>query len=285
MVEGTPDDIFEIATPHGHEPSGFLYLAILYGKEIGAAEGKAKELADLVRAARILAIRSRRETTGLFAGGYASAFRGGGIEFEESRPYVPGDDVRSIDWNATARNGEPYVKRFREERDRTVLLALDVSASMRFGSAGRAMAATAAHALALLAAASGRAGDRVGFFAFGAKVRVEVPVGRGVSHGFRVVREALRAASTSGGETSLAAAIARISAYTRHRCVAIVFSDFRGREQEGHDSQIRGIDELLDLGACLSLPSDVHLGERQGDCRRDRRVQSQLTLIDLVECV
>ena len=86
---------------------------------------------DLARAARLLVVRSRREATGLFSGNYVSAFRGGGLEFDESRPYVPGDDVRSIDWNATARHGETFVKQFREERDQTLHFALDVSASMR----------------------------------------------------------------------------------------------------------------------------------------------------------
>ena len=97
---------------------------------------------DLARAARILVLRSRREATGLFAGNYGSAFRGSGLEFDESRPYVPGDDIRSIDWNATARNQQPFVKRFREERDQTLLFALDVSASMRFGTTGRTKAAS-----------------------------------------------------------------------------------------------------------------------------------------------
>ena len=92
---------------------------------------------DLARAARLLAVRSVREATGLFAGNYASAFRGGGLEFEESRPYAPGDDVRTIDWNASARTGELLVKRYREERDQTLLFALDASASMHFGTAGR----------------------------------------------------------------------------------------------------------------------------------------------------
>lgn len=188
---------------------------------------------ELLRAARVLSIRSRREATGLFAGNYRSAFRGSGLEFEESRPYLPGDDVRTIDWNATARSGRTFVKRYREERDLTLLLALDVSASMRFGGSERSKAATAAHAVALLAAASGRAGDRVGFFAFGAKVENVIPDGRGVAHGFRVVREAVRAASASAGETSLAAAIAHMTAYTRNRTVAIVFSDFRGKEHGG----------------------------------------------------
>src|SRR5690606_36445023 len=92
------------------------------------------EPASVARAARVLWVRSRREATSWLVGGYASAFRGGGVEFEELRPYVPGDDVRSIDWNATARSGEPWVKRFREERAHTVLLLLDVSASIGFGT-------------------------------------------------------------------------------------------------------------------------------------------------------
>ena len=93
--------------------------------------------ADLARSARLLVVRSRREATGLFAGNYVSAFRGGGLEFDESRPYVPGDDVRTIDWNATARYGDTFVKLFREERDQTLLFALDASASMRFASIAR----------------------------------------------------------------------------------------------------------------------------------------------------
>ena len=93
----------------------------------------------------------------VLAGEYVSVFRGSGIEFDEVRPYVSGDDVRSIDWNATARAGEPFVKRFREERDQTLFFALDVSASMRFGSLGASKARTAAHALALMAAAAGPA--------------------------------------------------------------------------------------------------------------------------------
>ena len=87
-------------------------------------ESSSPAAADLSRAARLLAVRSRREATSSFSGSYASAFRGRGIEFEESRPYVPGDDIRSIDWDAMARTGEPFVKRFREERDEMVMLAL-----------------------------------------------------------------------------------------------------------------------------------------------------------------
>lgn len=183
--------------------------------------------ADLARAARLLVVRSRREATGLFAGNYVSAFRGGGLEFEESRPYAPGDDVRTIDWNATARHGETYVKRFREERDQTLLLALDVSASMRFGSGGTSKAVTAARAVALLTAAAGRAGDRVGLVAFDDGLRDVVPIARGVAHGWHVVQTALSAAEGSAGGTRLGVGLRAASLQTRRRGVLILLSDFR----------------------------------------------------------
>jgi uncharacterized protein (DUF58 family) len=182
---------------------------------------------DLARAARLLRVRSRSEATGLFAGNYTSAFRGGGLEFEESRPYVPGDDVRTIDWNATARSAEPFIKRFREERNQTVLFALDVSASMGFGTAGNSKAGTAAHALALMAAAAGRAGDRIGLIAFDEEVRARVPVGRGGAHGLRVIEGAVAAAAASGGRTRLAAGLGALRSAGRRRAVTVLLSDFR----------------------------------------------------------
>src|SRR5262245_24338747 len=98
---------------------------------------------ELAAPARLLAPRGRRAASGPFAGSYASAFRGSGLEFEESRPYAPGDDVATFDWNATARSAEPFVKRFRAERNQTLWLALDVSASMRFGTRGATKLAAA----------------------------------------------------------------------------------------------------------------------------------------------
>lgn len=186
--------------------------------------------ADLSRATRLLLVRSRRAATGLFAGNYTSAFRGGGLEFEESRPYVPGDDIRSIDWNATARSAEPFVKQFREERNQTLLFLLDVSASMGFGSAGPTKAATGAHAIALMAAAAGRAGDRVGLIVFDQAVRRQVPVGRGGAHSLRVIRAALESDSATQGTTRLGAGLRAVSAATRRRAVVVVISDFRDPE-------------------------------------------------------
>ena len=183
--------------------------------------------AELEHAARLLEVRSRREASSAFAGGYRSAFRGGGIEFEESRPYSPGDDVRAIDWNATARSVVPYVKHFREERDQTVVLAVDVSASMSFGSAGRAKAALAAHAAALIAAAAGRAGDRVALLSFDTEIRDQVPAARGEAHTWRILRALVTAAGQRSGGTDLETAISRLRAGIRRRAVVFVFSDFR----------------------------------------------------------
>lgn len=194
---------------------------------LGAAAVVPGSAAAVARAARVLWVRSRREATSWLVGGYASAFRGGGVEFEELRPYAPGDDVRSIDWNATARSGEPWVKRFREERAHTVLVLLDVSASMAFGTCGRSKLAGAAHAAALVAAAAGRAGDRVGLAAFSDAVRLELPPARGAAHGWRLVRAIAAQAARPGGATDLAAAAGWALAQARRRALVVLLSDFR----------------------------------------------------------
>jgi len=210
--------------------------------------------AELERAARLLEVRSRREVSSAFAGGYRSAFRGGGIEFEESRPYLPGDDVRALDWNATARSGVPYVKRFREERDQAVMLAVDVSASMGFASAGRAKAALAAHAAALIAAAAGRAGDRVGLLSFDARVRSEIPAERGEAHIWRILRALVATARESSGGTELGSVIARLNAGFRRRAIVFVFSDFRDErllDTRAGRSELVGLARRHDLVAVM----------------------------------
>ncbi|MGH0032746.1 MAG: DUF58 domain-containing protein [Myxococcota bacterium] len=212
---------------------------------------------DLGRAARLLVVRSRREARGLFAGNYVSAFRGGGLEFDESRPYVPSDDVRTIDWNATARHGETFVKRFREERDQSLSFALDVSASMRFGSVGNDKAGTAAHALALLAAAAAHAGDRVGLVAFDERVRALLPPARGVVHGWRMVHTALACAAAAGGGTRLAAGLRPLRALRRRRGVVVLFSDFRG------DALAEARDDLAELARRHDLVAAVPVDPRE----------------------
>jgi uncharacterized protein (DUF58 family) len=191
--------------------------------------------AELERAARILAVRTRREVSSAFAGGYRSAFRGGGVEFEESRPYAPGDDVRHFDWNALARTGSPYVKRFREERDQTLLLALDVSRSMAFASGGRSKAVLAAHAAALLAGAAIRAGDRVGLATFAEGVLEEIPPDRGDARLFPLLRRLARAAAAPAGRTDLAAALSGVASRLCRHAVVVVLSDFRDGDARGDE--------------------------------------------------
>ena len=194
--------------------------------------GDAPALGSIARAARILAVRSRREAAGVLVGAWKSAFHGAGVEFEESRPYAPGDDVRAIDWNATARTGVPWVKRFREERSCPVLVALDVSASMAFGSAGRTKAETGALVTALVAAAAAQAGDPVGFVAFADGVRAEVEPGRGDAHTWHVLRAAAASAASPGGSTDLGVASDWVRAHARRRSLVVLLSDFRGERAE-----------------------------------------------------
>jgi uncharacterized protein (DUF58 family) len=183
--------------------------------------------AAIARAARRLWVRSRREASGWLVGGSRSAFRGGGVEFDELRPYEPGDDVRSIDWNATARSGTPWVKHFREERAHTVLVALDVSASMDFGSCGRSKLAIAAHAAALIVAAAQRGGDRVGLATFSDEIRASLPPARGDVHGWRLVRMASEQTAPASGCTRIDVASAWALAQTRRRALVVLLSDFR----------------------------------------------------------
>ena len=219
---------------------------------------------ELSRAARILAVRGRREATGLFAGNYASAFRGGGIEFEESRPWAPGDDAALFDWNATARTGEPHVKRFRAERNQTLFFALDVSGSMRFGSTGASKLATAVHALALLAAAAARVGDRTALVAFDEELRASVPPGRGAAHAQRVVQAAAGTLAGPGGATRLEAGLRALRSAARARSVLLLLSDFLDPALLAPEAALAG--ELARLArrhdlvaACLFDPRELEL--------------------------
>jgi uncharacterized protein (DUF58 family) len=182
---------------------------------------------DLARAARTLRVRSRREVAGAFVGGYRSAFRGGGVEFEESRPYAPGDDVSAIDWNAFARTGVAHVKHYREERDQTLFLLLDVSASMDFGTCGPSKAALAARSAALLAAAAGAAGDRVALWTFDRGLVHEVPPGRGEAHGLALLRALVAAGRTPGGATALAPVLGALRERLGRRAIVFLLSDLR----------------------------------------------------------
>jgi uncharacterized protein (DUF58 family) len=156
---------------------------------------------EIIRRVREIQVRTGRQVADVLAGEYVSVFRGSGIEFEEVRPYLPGDDIRTIDWNVTARMGEPFVKRYVEERQLTLMLMADISASQEFGSGRRSKREAAAELCALLAFSATRNDDKVGLTLFHDGIEQFIPPRKGQRHALRVVREVL----AHGREETLAA--------------------------------------------------------------------------------
>ncbi|MEL7473557.1 MAG: DUF58 domain-containing protein [Planctomycetota bacterium] len=179
----------------------------------------------LMRDVRRLQIRARRRVNELFAGEYHAAFRGQGIEFSDVREYQPGDDVRSIDWNVTARAGRPFIKRFVEERQLTVVLAVDRSASDTFGTVAKTKSRLAAEAGALLALSATRNRDRVGLHIFTNRTELFVPPAVGQAHTLRVIRELL-GHEPEGRTADLPAAVEELSRTVRRHAIVFLMSDF-----------------------------------------------------------
>jgi uncharacterized protein (DUF58 family) len=159
--------------------------------------------AEIAQAVKRIQFVTGRDVSDVMAGAYLSVFKGRGMEFEEVRPYVPGDDIRAIDWNVTARTGEPHVKRFVEERELTVMLLVDISASQDFGSGRRSKLEAAVELSALLAMSAVENGDKVGLLLFHGGADQYIPPRKGGKHALRVVREVLaRGQETPTGLTS-----------------------------------------------------------------------------------
>lgn len=189
------------------------------------------DVADILRQVRRIELRTERLVSSLAAGRYRSAFRGQGMEFDEVREYASGDDVRAIDWNVTARAGKPYIKVFREERELTVVLLVDVSGSMRFGAipglSPRAKLALAAEAAAVVGVTALRNGDRLGLILFSDRTETHLPARRGRGHALRVVREVL-APAAGARPTDLAHALDELARVAKRRVVCFLISDFLG---------------------------------------------------------
>jgi uncharacterized protein (DUF58 family) len=146
---------------------------------------------EIVQQVKRIQFHTGRQVADVLAGAYLSVFKGRGMEFDEVRPYVPGDDVRTIDWNVTARMGEPYVKRYVEERELTVLLLVDISPSLNFGSAARSKREAAVELSALLAFSAIHNSDKVGLLLFHGEAEEYIPPRKGQKHALRVIREVL----------------------------------------------------------------------------------------------
>jgi uncharacterized protein (DUF58 family) len=196
------------------------------------------ETTELLRKVRRLEIRSRRLVQDLFAGRSSSVFKGRGIEFEEVRPYVPGDEVRDIDWNVTARFGAPYVKRFVEERELTVMLVVDVSRSMRFGTVGAEKRDLAAELAAVLGFSAIGNNDRVGLVLTAERVEHFVPPGRGRTHLLRMLRDVLGFGAPPG-TTRLGEAVRFVLHTARRRSLVFWISDFED-SLDGRDWRVLG---------------------------------------------
>ena len=180
---------------------------------------------ETLKKIRRIEIRTRRSVNDVFAGRYHSVFKGQGMEFQEVREYVPGDDIRAIDWNVTARTGAPHVKKFTEERELTVMLLVDISASNRFGSTTQLKRDLAAEVAAVLAFSAITNHDRVGLILFSDRVEKHVPHAKGPTHVLRVISEILNARPTSP-RTDLEPALRFLNHVVRRRSVAFLISDF-----------------------------------------------------------
>jgi len=180
---------------------------------------------EILRKIRRLELRTRRLVESSFAGQYQSVFKGRGMNFEEVRPYSPGDEIRAIDWNVTARTGEPYIKKFTEEREMTVMIVLDVSASGNFGSVQESKRELAAEVAAILAFSAIHNNDKVGLLLFSDRVELFIPPKKGRHHILRLIREMLYF-EPKGRGTDLAGALEYMNKLITRRAVVFVISDF-----------------------------------------------------------
>ncbi|MFH1008709.1 MAG: DUF58 domain-containing protein [Candidatus Latescibacterota bacterium] len=200
---------------------------------------------EVLKRVRLIEIRTRHLVNALFSGEYHSVFKGRGVEFAEVRAYQPGDDIRIIDWNVTARTGHPFVKLFDEERELTVMLVVDLSRSGVFGTVHQSKREMAAELSALLAFSAIKNNDRVGLIGFTDRIEQFLPPKKGKKHVLRVIRELLYFRPEGVG-TDIEAALQHLSRVTTRRCVVFLVSDFFS---EGYETALRVLNKRHDIVA------------------------------------
>lgn len=198
---------------------------------------------ELLRKVRLLELKTRLQVHDVFSGRYHSVFKGQGMDFSEVREYVPGDDIRMIDWNVSARMGHPYVKVFREERELTVMLLVDVSASQEYGTVQSLKRELAAELTALLALCALANNDKVGLLLFTDRVEHFVAPKKGRRHVLRLIRDVLAFRPQSRG-TSLASAVEYVLHALTKKSVVFVISDF---EDDGYQKPLKVAGRKHDL--------------------------------------
>ena len=182
---------------------------------------------ELLKRVRKIEIKARKLSRNIFAGEYHSQFKGRGMAFSEVREYQPGDDVRSIDWNVTARLNKPYIKVFEEERELTVMLLVDVSGSRNFGTLSQMKRDMMAEVAATLAFSTIANNDKVGVIFFSDKIEKFIPAKKGKTHVLHIIRELLSFEPTSSG-TDIAQALQYFTNAQKRHCTAFLISDFIG---------------------------------------------------------
>lgn len=211
---------------------------------------------DLAKKIRYIQIYTSKAVNDGLAGEYESLFKGRGMEFQEVREYQFGDDIRSIDWNVTARAGDPYVKLFKEERELTVMFLVDLSASGSFGSTRQIKNEAAAEICALLAFSAIKNNDKVGLIVFTDQVERFIPPEKGTTHVLRLIRELLNF-KLEKGKTDLVAAIDYLGRVLHKKSVVFLVSDFQG---EGFEKQLRILGKRHDLIAVsITDPREISM--------------------------
>jgi len=202
---------------------------------------------EILRKVKSIQIKTDRLIDEVLAGEYASAFKGAGMDFDELREYCPGDDVRDIDWNVTARTGRPHIKKFLEERELTVVLLVDLSGSLQFGSTAVFKSDLAAEVSALLAFLADRNNDQVGLIIFSDSVEKFIPPQKGRRHALRIIREILTYQPLGRG-TNIQTALEFLNRVTNHRSVVFLLSDLIG---SGYERALRATARRHDLVAMV----------------------------------
>ena len=205
---------------------------------------------ELLESVRRVEVRTNRLVNDTMGGAYLSGFKGRGMDFEELREYIPGDDVRDIDWNVTHRLGRPFVKRFREERELTAVLAVDVSASSSFGSANRTKREFACEIAATLAFSAAKNGDKVALLLFTDEVELFVPPRKGRRHILRLVREMLMFKPNKRA-TDISRALVFLNHVLNRRAIVFLLTDFL-------HSSVSKIENSRDIIAELGLTNTRH---------------------------
>jgi len=213
---------------------------------------------EIFKQIRRIEIRTRRLVNDLFSGEYHSTFKGQGMEFDEVREYTPGDDIRLIDWNVTARTGIPHIKKFREERELTVMLMVDASSSGRFGTYEKFKEDLAAEICALLAFSAIKNNDKVGLIVFTDTIEKYIPPQKGRGHVLRLVREIL-SFRPEHTQTDIAGALEFFTKVTKRKSVAFLISDFLS---ENYRRPLRIANRKHDLVAIkITDPRELDFGD------------------------